>query len=76
MSALVGEGTLILARADRTVSPACLNVLTILAGDNPPVTLDALTFACEARYSMGRRWVFYAVGELEEREWIPVGVIR
>jgi hypothetical protein len=71
MRPLVDEGTVILARIDPEVSPICRRVLAVLA--EGPTTLDQLAARLP---DLGRRWVFHAVGELEERGRIPAGAIR
>ena len=76
MSALVDEGRLLLALADPHLPVNSRRVLAVLAEPDAPATLDGLVGICKARWGIGRRWVFYTVGLIEERGWLPIGVIR
>lgn len=70
---LIDEGAVLLAGIDGTVSPLTRRVLAVLARRPAPRTLDDLV---DQLPDVGRRWVFFAIGELEERGRIPAGVIR
>lgn len=74
MSTFVSTDTAAVAHHDPAVSPLGRMVLDVLAGDNPPVTLDRLAYRLSSRY--GRAAVFATVAVLEERGWLVPGVIR